>query len=1556
MPTDTTDAPATETEPKPSSGRITFEQAQALKPSPLPEGRISFEEAQQIRPEKKINNPRSLAGKAADVVSGAIGDETGWGASGWANAIQNLTPSRLLNVLTRQDPETPFIPKEATDAVSRSVTETAGDISGHLPGATPGFRKAVEGEAKSVADMAQGLINPDVLAGGVAMKGGAIAEAAIKSAFATSMINHVPEAYQRAKRALRVGDEGEIAKSTTDLAAAAGLPLAIVKESLSAEPKPPTRAETLAKEINRSKFTPADRPAAPTEKRNLQPEIPPAIQKTIEEAGKVLPTAAREVVKPTEAPPSPSSQARPAEVITPPIKEADPVLQPASEAPPSPTKTVETPAPEEASPEKVKPSSIDTPAQGQLEIAKKAKEAAWKKVQALRQRVKASGPHAGNSRLELLKAESDHRQAVDMERQAKSAIESRAKELGKTTTATDTAGIKPMTPIQKQYAIIKAQHPNEVVLIRLGDFYEAFYGDAEKLSKGAKVALTSRNGIPMAGVPYHSVKSYTDAMESAGHKVYVSEDYRNDLKQKPAESPPQTEAKEQTAAEARTEFDELARKQIEATQGTRPGSTAMSEKSAEAKMQQGVEQAPAKPTTAMPSQKEVKKTLVGELEKLIPNAPGAESVGSTYDKKSGTWSEPPSKNFSNKMPRKVTISIPGDGDFTTFNTKEHLQAVLDKAKRLQTSSTEAPRITRRGISKEDKEEAERILANPEKDPEVTSMGGLAPGDPNEPVGKNRPPETEGYGGDIYGVAQRVREARAQAGQVAPVESGQGVSRDETIEWGRELLRNGVDAEKALKDFEKTQKFSYDLSAVTRAKGEELAASARRIEEKFGTKSNEYRMAQDALSSWDTRTKPIGTEAHKVFMSLQGETDIDTGTVSGLERAYKSATGKGFTESQAETAKKIADKNKRADAEESEAKKKLYEEAQKQGFDPKIKSIVDRILSFSHLQADAARARIKARAFTFSAGVDPTVLADIAIIGADHILTGATDFAAWSKRMIDEFGEKISPHLQEIFKVSDAKADEITKGIAGAEEPSVKKARASKGPQTLPEIKEALKDHKPGSPFTPEQVKGLWNQVKTYLDSGNDHYGEIRNKIATDLGMSVEEVNRGLTQSKPIKRLADDVWKKQQTARLLKQHAKQWLKDAQLPGYRKALASLPRIAFGVKVFGHGTVALGTHAPMVAFQPNFWPEYLKDFVKMYRMVKNPAFHEMQMTDLRQRKNYTIARRVGLVNDPLSYEDFNNPQMAQGLGKLTGAGDRGYSVLKILRQDMFDKHWDALPESAQLPEVAEAIADGVNHATGVVKSRAFPSASVIAFAPRLEMSRGAWLVVDPVKAANTFLDWKNASISDKHFAINQIKEKATVAATFFSLLAANQALLSATGSKQKVNMTDPMKGDFMKFKVAGMQLSYGNPMITMMRLPVRLYKIRESDGGKLKNLVYPDESSYTVLGEYARSQLSPFSSLVTDLWLKSDWMNRPLPNSTRPVPKRLRDEGVKPYTWAEFGLEQTLPIPAEEALREVWKDGFHANSEQIAAWRKALASGSVMIATGARLNDDWDAKDRK
>ena len=82
------------------------------------------------------------------------------------------------------------------------------------------------------------------------------------------------------------------------------------------------------------------------------------------------------------------------------------------------------------------------------------------------------------------------------------------------------------TPLMKQYFQVKAQHPEAVLLFRVGDFYETFADDALVASKVLGIVLTKRaNGsaqsVPLAGFPHHSIDIYLPRLVRAGYKVAV---------------------------------------------------------------------------------------------------------------------------------------------------------------------------------------------------------------------------------------------------------------------------------------------------------------------------------------------------------------------------------------------------------------------------------------------------------------------------------------------------------------------------------------------------------------------------------------------------------------------------------------------------------------------------------------------------------------------------------------------------------------------------------------------------------------------------------------------------------------------------------------------------------------------------------------------------------------------------------------------------------------------------------------------------------------------------
>ena len=84
------------------------------------------------------------------------------------------------------------------------------------------------------------------------------------------------------------------------------------------------------------------------------------------------------------------------------------------------------------------------------------------------------------------------------------------------------------TPVRRQYLGVKRQHPNAILLFRMGDFYETFDDDARTISRELEIALTSREfgrgqRVPLAGIPYHALESYLARLIKKGYKVAICE-------------------------------------------------------------------------------------------------------------------------------------------------------------------------------------------------------------------------------------------------------------------------------------------------------------------------------------------------------------------------------------------------------------------------------------------------------------------------------------------------------------------------------------------------------------------------------------------------------------------------------------------------------------------------------------------------------------------------------------------------------------------------------------------------------------------------------------------------------------------------------------------------------------------------------------------------------------------------------------------------------------------------------------------------------------------------
>ncbi|MBQ0007082.1 MAG: DNA mismatch repair protein MutS [Alistipes sp.] len=82
------------------------------------------------------------------------------------------------------------------------------------------------------------------------------------------------------------------------------------------------------------------------------------------------------------------------------------------------------------------------------------------------------------------------------------------------------------TPLMRQYYQLKSTYPETVLLMRVGDFYEAYGEDAVTASRVLGLVQTKRsNGAAantaMAGFPHHAIDNYLPRLVRAGYKVAV---------------------------------------------------------------------------------------------------------------------------------------------------------------------------------------------------------------------------------------------------------------------------------------------------------------------------------------------------------------------------------------------------------------------------------------------------------------------------------------------------------------------------------------------------------------------------------------------------------------------------------------------------------------------------------------------------------------------------------------------------------------------------------------------------------------------------------------------------------------------------------------------------------------------------------------------------------------------------------------------------------------------------------------------------------------------------
>ena len=533
----------------------------------------------------------------------------------------------------------------------------------------------------------------------------------------------------------------------------------------------------------------------------------------------------------------------------------------------------------------------------------------------------------------------------------------------------------------------------------------------------------------------------------------------------------------------------------------------------------------------------------------------------------------------------------------------------------------------------------------------------------------------------------------------------------------------------------------------------------------------------------------------------------------------------------------------------------------------------------------------------------------------------------------------------------------------------------------------------GQKITPMEAYHIWNYMRLrFFNAARPEWDirTIRSKASEELGVGATRLFRAMASNRSMREVSDELLKKMRDEQRVRSQATNWLKNLEYPKWFRILRAFPRVFFLDKILGHGTVPLITHASNMLFNPWAWENYFKAWGEMYRMaylggkiegVKYNAekYHEKRMQELMGQDRFEWWKRRGLEHDPFKYSDdyliewIYNAFEEKGIGGRTLGkmgipgrsflqaliGGRSFDVLKQLRYAQAEHMLQSLPEHLRTKEMGDLIADSVNHATGIVKKNFGEAGNWLMFAPKLEGSRWAWLIRDTVKAADY---WRkaDATVEQKAWAKQELKQKAAVLGLYWSALAMNQGFLwmlnkSIGTNGQSVNAFDPTKGDFMQFKVPGFKIGVMSPVIGIFKLFAQLLHDEVGSRTQFERLTNRQEAAGKTLWNYVRGKASPIASAGIELAsAQSTYPTRPLgflPWS-EPMTRKQRLSGRKPFTAGEYLAYTASPIPLEEVLRETWHDRG-VEDTTIKKWMRALLVGGSMAATGIRVSEDEPKK---
>lgn len=187
---------------------------------------------------------------------------------------------------------------------------------------------------------------------------------------------------------------------------------------------------------------------------------------------------------------------------------------------------------------------------------------------------------------------------------------------------------------------------------------------------------------------------------------------------------------------------------------------------------------------------------------------------------------------------------------------------------------------------------------------------------NRPISIDEEPRTTG-------ISQRMHE---QAG--SGIEPGTGIGPEEAVNLGRSDLVAGADPEAIVAKIDAGQAITGRETGVLRAHVENLAKASAQAQDAADLRPTNPVLRKAAQTAFDAETdfrqriKPAATEWQRVGATMQGETDIDTGSFTALRRAVQEQRGSDIKPHEAPRLRQASERVQRATQAEGIARERL----------------------------------------------------------------------------------------------------------------------------------------------------------------------------------------------------------------------------------------------------------------------------------------------------------------------------------------------------------------------------------------------------------------------------------------------------------------------------------------------------------------------------------------------------------------------------------------------------------------------------------------------------------